>query len=38
MSCYNCFRILVPPMCCNIYVTGATLLGKVKNTDAELVK
>jgi hypothetical protein len=25
-------------MCCNIYVTGVTLLGKVKDTDTELVK
>jgi hypothetical protein len=25
-------------MCCNICVTGETLLGKVKNTDTELVK
>jgi hypothetical protein len=25
-------------MCCNIYVTGETLLGKVKDTDTELVK
>jgi hypothetical protein len=25
-------------MCCNIYVTGEKLLGKVKNTDTELVK
>jgi hypothetical protein len=30
--------MLVPPMCCNICVTGETLLGKVKNTDTELVK
>jgi hypothetical protein len=25
-------------MCCNICVTGETLLGKVKNTDTEFVK
>jgi hypothetical protein len=25
-------------MCCNICVTGETLLGKVMNTDTELVK
>jgi hypothetical protein len=25
-------------MCCNICVTGETLLGKVKNSDSELVK
>jgi hypothetical protein len=25
-------------MCCNICVTGETLLGKVKNSDTELVK
>jgi hypothetical protein len=25
-------------MCCNVYVTGETLLGKVKNTYTELVK
>jgi hypothetical protein len=25
-------------MCCNICVTGETLLGKVRNTDTELVK
>jgi hypothetical protein len=25
-------------MCCNICVTGETLLGNVKNTDTELVK
>jgi hypothetical protein len=25
-------------MCCNIYVKGETLLGKVRNTDTELVK
>jgi hypothetical protein len=25
-------------MCCNICVTGETLLGKVKDTDTELVK
>jgi hypothetical protein len=30
--------MLVPPMCCNICMTGETLLGKVKNTDIELVK
>jgi hypothetical protein len=30
--------MLVPLMCCNICVTGETLLGKVKNTDTELVK
>jgi hypothetical protein len=32
------FRLSVPPMCCNICVTGETLLGKEKNTDIELVK
>jgi hypothetical protein len=25
-------------MCCNIYLTGETLLGKVRNIDIELVK
>jgi hypothetical protein len=25
-------------MCCNICVTGETLLGKVKDTDTELVE
>jgi hypothetical protein len=34
----NCFRIFVPPMYCNVCVTGETLLGKVRNTDTELVK
>jgi hypothetical protein len=38
ISCCNCFHIFVPPMCCNICVTGETLLGKVKNTDTEHVK
>jgi hypothetical protein len=34
----NCFRIFVPLMYCNVCVTGETLLGKVKNSDTELVK
>jgi hypothetical protein len=34
----NCFRIFVPLMDCNVYVTGETLLGKVRNSDTELVK
>jgi hypothetical protein len=38
LSYCNCFRLFVPPMCCNICVTGEALLGKVKNSDAELVK
>jgi hypothetical protein len=38
ISCCNCFRIFVPPMYCNICVTGETLLGKVNNSDTELVK
>jgi hypothetical protein len=25
-------------MCCNIYETGETLLGNVRNTDTELIK
>jgi hypothetical protein len=33
-----CFRLFVPPMCCNICVTGETLLGKEKDTDTELVE
>jgi hypothetical protein len=32
------FRLLIPLMCCNICVTGETLLGKVKDTDTELVE
>jgi hypothetical protein len=35
---YNCFRLFVPPMCCNICVAGETLLEKVKDTNTELVK
>jgi hypothetical protein len=34
----NCFRIFVPPMYCNVCVTGETLLSKVRNSDTELVK
>jgi hypothetical protein len=38
VSYCNCFRIFVPPMYCNVYVTGETLLDKVRNSDIELVK
>jgi hypothetical protein len=38
VSYCNCFRIFVPLMYCNVCVTGETLLGKVRNTDTELVK
>jgi hypothetical protein len=38
LSYYNCFRSFIPPMCCNICETGETLLGKVRDTDTELVK
>jgi hypothetical protein len=38
VSYCNCFRIFVPPMYCNVCVTGETLLGKVRNSDTELVK
>jgi hypothetical protein len=38
VSYCNCFRIFVPPMYCNFCVTGETLLGKVRNSDTELVK
>jgi hypothetical protein len=38
VSYCNCFRIIVPPMYCNVCVTGETFLGKVRNTDTELVK
>jgi hypothetical protein len=38
VSYCNFFRIFVPLMYCNVCVTGETLLGKVKNTDTELVK
>jgi hypothetical protein len=38
VSYCNCFRILVPSMCCNVCVTGETLLGKVKNTYSDLNK
>jgi hypothetical protein len=33
-----CFRLFVPPMCCNIYVTAETLLGEEKDTDTVLVE
>jgi hypothetical protein len=32
------FRLFVPSMCCNICVTGETLLGEEKDTDTELVE
>jgi hypothetical protein len=38
LSYCNCFCIFVPPMYCNVCVTGETLLGKVRSSDTELVK
>jgi hypothetical protein len=34
----NRFRLFIRPMCCNICVTGETLLGEEKDTDIELVE
>jgi hypothetical protein len=38
VSYCNCFRVFVPPMYCKVCVMGETLLGKVRNSDTELVK
>jgi hypothetical protein len=38
VSCCKCFLIFVPPMYCNVCMTGETLLGNVMNSDTKLVK
>jgi hypothetical protein len=38
VSYCNYFHIFVPPMYCNVCVTGKTLLGKVRNSETEFVK